>query len=126
MLTANNTYTQGTTVSGGVLALSGGDDRLWTTGNITVAAGGTLDLGNNIQHTSGIISFQGGVVQNGQLWNTDDTNPFFAQSGTITATLNSSNPNNTAGLVKTGNGTLFLASPWAGTNTATRTSTPAC
>jgi fibronectin-binding autotransporter adhesin len=68
-LSGVNLYTGGTTVAAGTLALSGGDDRLSTSGAITMA-GGTLDLGGHGQTTSGGLSFQtnpGSVVQNGSL-----------------------------------------------------------
>ena len=58
-----------TTVNGSFLALTGGNNILPTTGNIVVA-GGTLDLGGNGQTTSGQVSFQGGVTQNGTITDT--------------------------------------------------------
>lgn len=48
-LCAPNTYTGGTTVNGGTLKLSGGDNRLSTAGNIALNPGTTLDLDGNSQ-----------------------------------------------------------------------------
>ena len=57
-LTAPAATSVATTVSGGVLRLSGGDNRLGTGSAITVS-GGTLDLGGNSQATSGGVGFSG-------------------------------------------------------------------
>ncbi len=57
-LSGANTYTGSTTVSAGTLLLSGGDNRLSTSGAITIS-GGVLDLGSTDQTTSGTLSFQG-------------------------------------------------------------------
>ena len=56
MLTLNaaNTYSGGTTITTGTLALSGGSNRLWTGGSIT-AQGGVLDLGGNGQTTTATV-----------------------------------------------------------------------
>ncbi len=65
-LTAANTYAGGTTVNGGTLALSGGDNRLSTGGNIWLNSG-TLDLGGNSQtlNDAGLAMANGTVLQNG-------------------------------------------------------------
>ncbi len=102
MLTASNTYTGGTIINAGTLKLSGGDDRLATTGAITLN-GGVLDLDFNTQHTSGIVNFQGGTVQNGTLVNTGTDYNF--QAGTVSAILAGSVG---VGLTKTTSGTLTL------------------
>jgi autotransporter-associated beta strand protein len=65
-LSGASTYTGGTTVAAGILALSGGADRLATTGDIRVS-GGTLDLGGSSQSTSGNVILSGGSIQNGTL-----------------------------------------------------------
>ena len=54
-------------------------------GGITVS-GGTLDLGGQGQSTSGVVSFQGGIVQNGTLTEIG-TAAFDAQSGAVSAVL---------------------------------------
>jgi autotransporter-associated beta strand protein len=86
-LSGASTYSGGTTVSTGTLALSGGSNRLSTTGVITVANGATLDLGGNPQTTSGVVTLAGGsTLRNGVLTSTSGTlggNNFFA--GTLTA-----------------------------------------
>ena len=67
-LTATNSYDGGTTVLAGTLLLSGGNDRLSTTGNITVSNAGTnFDLGGNTQSTSGTVNLNRGTVLNGTL-----------------------------------------------------------
>ena len=101
VLTGSNTYTGGTTVTAGTLAISGGSNRLSTSGNITVA-GGVLDLGGNGQTTSGTVSFQGGTVQNGTL--TNNSAAYNGGSGTVSAVLAGS-----AGLNQLGPGTLTLS-----------------
>ncbi|MGA2254439.1 MAG: autotransporter-associated beta strand repeat-containing protein, partial [Thermoguttaceae bacterium] len=87
-LSGANLNTGGTTVAAGTLLLSGGDDRLSTSGAITIG-GGVLDLDGNGQTTSGLLSFQGtspGTVQNGTLTLTAGGTVISAsQSGTIDA-----------------------------------------
>ena len=106
-LTGQNTYTGGTTISAGTLDLSGGNNRLATSGALTVASGGTLDLGGYSQTVTGVFSLQGGTVQNGTLY---ETPAFAPQSGTISAVLAGS-----VGLTKSTAGLLTLS----GTNTYT-------
>jgi autotransporter-associated beta strand protein len=99
-LGGENAYTGGTTVNGGSLLLRGGDDRLPTSGSITVVAG-SLDLGGAKQSTSGLVTIAGGAVNNGtlvSLWTA-----FVVESGRVSATLAG-----TQGLVKNGTGTLYL------------------
>ncbi len=62
-LSAANTFTGGTTVNGGTLKLSGGDNRLSTTGTIALGAGATLDLNGNQQSiASGVFTMANGSV----------------------------------------------------------------
>jgi len=107
ILSGANTYSGGTTISAGTLQLSGGNNRLYTSGAITLS-GGTLDLGNYSQSTSGAVSFQSGTVQNGTI--TKSGAAYDAQAGTISAILAGS-----VGLTKTTSGTLTLS----GSNTYT-------
>ena len=111
-LTAKNTFTGTTTVSGGELLLAGGSSTLSTIGGIT-STGGTLDLGGQGQGTSGAISFQGGVVQDGTLTQTG-TAAFDAQSGSVSAVLAG-----TAGLNKTTAGVVTLTAKNTFTGTTT-------
>jgi len=65
-LTAANTFTGGTTVNAGTLALAGANDRLSTAGSITINTA-TLDLGGGVQNVpSGNFAMNNNaVVQNG-------------------------------------------------------------
>ncbi|NBV34904.1 MAG: hypothetical protein EBR81_14230, partial [Proteobacteria bacterium] len=100
-LSGVNSYTGGTTVTVGSLLLSGGNERLSTSGAITTS-GGVLDLGGNIQTTLGTVTFAGGVIQNGTLTATGTA--YVAQSGTLSAILAG-----TQALVKDGAGALTLS-----------------
>jgi autotransporter-associated beta strand protein len=95
-------YSGTTTVNSGFLALTGSGNILPATGNIVVS-GGTLDLGGNGQTTSGTVSFQGGVTQNGTI--TNNTVAYDGRAGTVTASLAGS-----VGLNKTTAGFLNLIS----------------
>ena len=79
----------------------GSANALPTGGNITVSAAGTFDLGGVSQSTSGVVSIQGGTIQDGTLNGTGAA--FDGQSGTITANLTGS-----AGLNKSTTGVLVL------------------
>ncbi len=106
VLTAQNTYTSGTRIEAGTLQLSGGNDRLNPASSIIIT-GGVLDLGGTTQNITGsaVVHFQGGVVQNGTInkaggnYTTDGS----SNNATVSAVLAGS-----AGLVKTGSGTLTL------------------
>jgi len=67
-LTAGNTYSGGTTINGGTLKLSGGDNRLNTSGFITLNSG-TLDLGGNSQTlaSKNLIMANGTRLENGTI-----------------------------------------------------------
>jgi fibronectin-binding autotransporter adhesin len=101
-----SSYTGGTNVLQGTLQL-GSANALPTGGNITVYSGGTFDLGGVSQSTSGVLSIQGGAIQDGTLNGTGAA--FDGESGTVTANLTGS-----AGLhMSTSAGMLVLG----GTNT---------
>ena len=100
-LSAANTFTGGTTVTAGTLALTGGANRLAATGDITVT-GGSLNLGGNAQATTGAFAITGGSIGNGTLSKTGGT--FATEAGTVSAVLTG-----TAGLAKTSSGTLALS-----------------
>jgi fibronectin-binding autotransporter adhesin len=99
-LTGTNSYSGGTTIMDGMLQLSGGDDRLSTSGAITIS-GGVLDLSGYSQTTFGAVSIQGGTVQNGTLITSGAD--FNGQTGTVSMALAGS-----VGLTKTTTGTLTL------------------
>ncbi len=112
VLSGSNVYSGGTNISAGLLQLAGGNNRLYTGGSI-VSTGGTLDLGGLSQITSGAVSFQGGVVQNGTLTLAGNA-PFDAESGFVIAVLAGS-----GGLTKTTSGTIVLGGSNAYTGVTT-------
>lgn len=101
-LTGVQTYTGGTTVSDGTLILSGGTNRLSTSGDITIE-GGVLNLGDSLQTTSGTVTISGGLLESGTLYSTGS--PFLGMRGTVTAILGG-----TQGLSQIGPGTLSIKS----------------
>ncbi len=108
-LSAANTYTGGTTVSGGVLALTGTGTIGGATGAVTVS-GGILDFTTTSQ-TVGAVTLAGGTIQSTGGSGTLTGTSYTVQSGTISAKLAGS------GVVLTmaGPGTVTLA----GANTYT-------
>jgi len=103
-LSANNTYSGGTSITSGTLSLSA---SLSPASPIAVT-GGVLDLGGLNQTTSAAVSFRGGGVQNGMITATGTA--YDAQAGIISANLAGS-----VGLTKSGSGTITLS----GSNTYT-------
>ena len=99
-LTGANTNSGGVTVSSGTLQLSGGNNRLFTNGAVTLAAG-MLDLGGFTQTNSNTFAILSGTLTNGTVAKSGAD--FLGQSGTISATLAGS-----AGFTKTTTGTLSL------------------
>jgi autotransporter-associated beta strand protein len=95
-LNAANTYTGGTTVSLGKLAL-GSAGSLSNTGLLAVS-GGTLDLGGKSQ-TAGATTLTAGALINGTLNSTG----YSLQDGLVSATLGS-----TGKVTKSGTGTVTL------------------
>jgi len=108
-LLANNSYSGGTTVAAGTLALTGAGTI--GSGPVTLT-GGALDLGGD--NITNILSLQGGTLQNGTV--TQASGNFDIQSGVeaSTATLAGA-----AGLTKTTPGTAILS----GNNTYTGATT---
>ena len=98
LLSGNNTYSGGTTISAGTLRLSG--NGALGTGAISIS-GGELDLGAK-SLTNTISAFTGGVLSNGTL--TANGGNFNVSAGTITAVLAGSN-----GLTKSAAGTVVLS-----------------
>jgi filamentous hemagglutinin family protein len=107
-LNAVNTYTGTTTVGAGTLAL-GGSNRLAGAGLLAVS-GGSFDLGGFAQTMAG-VQLTGGTLANGTL---TSATAFDMQAGSASAVLAGS-----AGLSKTGLGTVTLsaANTYTGTTT---------
>jgi fibronectin-binding autotransporter adhesin len=103
ILDAANTFSGGTTVNDGTLRFTTGNNRLSNTGAIAILDG-ALDLGGYSQETSGNVSIQGGIVQNGTLKKNGGV--FDLQAGTVSANL--VDGSNTAGLIKNGAGSAIL------------------
>jgi fibronectin-binding autotransporter adhesin len=113
-LTGANTYTGATTVSAGTLALSGSGTL--GSGAALTLGGGTLDLGG-LTETVGAVSISAAAasantIENGSLIGTSYAASNTTGTAAVTANLLA---NGTAGLTKTGAGTLTLS----GANTYT-------
>ncbi len=100
-LTAVNSYSGGTQVSDGVLAV--GVDNALGTGDISVT-GGTLDLCGHTQALAGQLGTFGGSVVNGKIL----ASGFQIYSGIVSADL-SNGQNQWGGLLKYGDGTVVLS-----------------
>ena len=98
VLSASNSYSGGTTVNGGTLAVSAAGALGAASGPVTLKAG-TLDLGATSQSV-GIVTLAGGSIDNGTLIGS----AYAVQSGTVGAVLSG-----TAALTKTTAGTVTLA-----------------
>lgn len=102
------TYDGATTVNGGTLQVSGGNDRLPTGTTLTIN-GGTFQLASVSQTVAGLAGTANGIVDNA--------------SGTDTLTVNGAGSNTFAGVIKNTTGTLNVTKSGAGTQTLTGTST---
>ena len=102
ILSGSNSYTGGTTVSGGLLQL--GSQAAVPDNTALTVTGGTLDLGSFTKTTTAAVSFQGGVTQDGAIVNNGAA--YDGQAGTVSASLQG-----TAGLYMSGPGLLALTGP---------------
>lgn len=100
VLSAANTYTGGTVVSAGTLAISGAG-TLGASSGATTVAGGILDLGGATQVQNGGVTLTSGTIQNGVA---QSSGVFALQSGAVSAVLAGS-----GSLDKTTNGTVTLS-----------------
>lgn len=112
VLSGANSYTGGTSVSGGTLKISGGGTLGATTNSLAVN-GGTLDLGGTTQTQDGGVSLTGGSIENGTL---SSSGIFDLQAGAISAALTG-----TGNLEKSTTGTVTLGgqNSYSGTTTIT-------
>ena len=106
---AGNTYTGGTSVNGGSVVISGSGKLGATTGALTLG-GGMLDLGATSQ-TQGAVSItaaaaSGNTIQNGSLTGSSYAASNSTGNAIVTANLL---VNGSAGLTKSGAGTLTLS-----------------
>jgi fibronectin-binding autotransporter adhesin len=83
-LSGANSYTGGTVVDGGTLALADDGTLGDTGGSTTVNTDGTLDLGGTSQTQNGGVTLAGGTIQNGVL---SSSGTFALQDGAVNATL---------------------------------------
>jgi autotransporter-associated beta strand protein len=104
-----NTYSGGTTVNAGTLALSGSGTLGSTSGTVAIGAG-TLDLGG-LSRTSGAFTLDSGTLRNGTL---TAASYGLNNSGTVSAALAGAGALTKSG---TGNATLSGANTYAGTTT---------
>jgi autotransporter-associated beta strand protein len=113
-LSGANTYSGGTTVSYGLLTVSGSGTFGSSAGNLT-ASGGILDL-NAASWNAGLVTISGGTIQNGTL--TATTSPYTASKGFVFANL----AGGSIGLTMNGSGNRLVLSgnnTYGGTTTIT-------
>jgi fibronectin-binding autotransporter adhesin len=102
VLNATNTYSGGTTVSGGTLQL--GHASALGTGGVTVKGGSTLDLDGNAQSSGAVSLVSGNIISSVGAATLTGTS-YSVQSGAISANL----AGGAAGLAKTGPGLVSLS-----------------
>ena len=107
-----NTYSKGTIINGGTLQLSTSNNRLSTTGAITVG-GGTLNLGT-VTQTAGQVKITSGTITGSSGNSLSSSTGFDVEGGTISANLGG-----TAALTKSTTSTATIASSSVNTYTGT-------
>jgi len=108
-LAGANSYTGTTTISGGTIALSGGNNRLPVTTALTLASPGVLRLDGNNQEVASLAS-------NGRVVNGNATLATLTVNNSAAATFSGNlggpgTDENNLALVKDGSGTLTLSLP---------------
>ncbi|GAO53463.1 hypothetical protein NMD1_00469 [Novosphingobium sp. MD-1] len=83
-LSGANSYTGGTVVDGGTLALAGNGTLGDASGNTIINVDGKLDLGGTSQTQNGGVTLAGGAIENGTL---SSSGTFALQGGAVNATL---------------------------------------
>jgi autotransporter-associated beta strand protein len=107
ILTGANSYTGGTSVSGGRLQLAGSGTLGAASGSLTVSNGGTLDLGTTTQTQNGGVTVVNATVQGNAL---SSSGTFNFQGATIETVLEGTGPM----LVSNGTTTLSDFTPYSG------------
>ena len=112
-LTASSTYSGGTEVIDGTLAIGGGNNMLLPTGNLYIGDDGTLDLTGNNQTVGALNGDSGAEIT--------DSSAYSVNASTLTVNYSGSSPTTYAGsiddgpaghvvaLAKTGSGTLVMS-----------------
>jgi autotransporter-associated beta strand protein len=103
ILSGHNTYTGGTTISGGTLQL-GIEDALSSTGPLTLSSGSTLNISSHTEHVGNVTLTSGTIT--GTTGATLVANSFTLSSGTVSAPVATS-----ATITKTTTGTITDTMP---------------
>ena len=102
ILSATNTYSGGTTISGGTLQLV--NSTALGSSTVTIKSGGTLDLNGQTETVPGLSLLGGSVVDTLGSGSLTSTSAYDLESGSVSAVLAGS-----AGVAKTTTGTVVLS-----------------